>query len=82
MNERSRIVATPPIGAAIAAGLLVAAAIFDPKIAAAGWLVGFAFWGQILVGSLTLVMIHRLTSGPWGELIAPVSEPATAAVPF
>ena len=60
---------------------LIVAAIFDPKIAAAGWLVGFAFWGQILIGSLTLVMIHRLTSGRWGELIAPVSETATAAVP-
>lgn len=79
MSARSRIAL--PIGAAVAAGLLIVAAIFDPKIAAAGWLVGFAFWGQILIGSLTLVMIHRLTSGRWGELIAPVSETATAAVP-
>jgi len=35
--------------------------------AAAGWLVGFAFWVQILVGSLSLIMIHRLTGGPLGR---------------
>src|SRR5262249_3158555 len=37
---------------------------------------------QILVGSLALSMIHRLTSGRWGEMIAPVVAPAVAAVPF
>jgi hypothetical protein len=68
-------------GAALAAALLIIAAAFDAKAAAAGWLVGFTFWAQILVGSLTLIMIHRLTGGRWGELAAPVIEPAAAAVP-
>ncbi|MGA7804053.1 MAG: hypothetical protein WCB02_05445 [Bradyrhizobium sp.] len=63
------------------AASLIATAIIEPKIAAAGWLIGLIFWAQILVGSLTLVMIHRLTGGRWGETIAPVVEPATAAVP-
>jgi hypothetical protein len=27
-------------------------------------------------------MIHRLTGGRWGELIAPLAEPATAAIPL
>jgi len=70
------------VGAAWAAVLLIVAALLDPKAAAAGWLVGFAFWVQILVGSLTLAMIHRLTGGRWGELVAPIVEPATAAVPL
>jgi len=70
------------VGAAVAAAALIVAAIFDPKVAAAGWLVGFTFWAQILVGSLTLIMIHRLTSGRWGEIIAPAIEPAAAAVPL
>ena len=70
------------LGAVIAAAVLVIAAVFEPKIAAAGWLVGFTFWAQILLGSLTLAMIHRLTSGRWGEIAAPVIEPACAAVPL
>ena len=57
-------------------------AIFRPQAVAAGWLIGFSFWAQILIGSLTLIMIHRLTSGRWGEIIAPVLEPAAAAVPL
>ncbi|WP_136626261.1 hypothetical protein [Bradyrhizobium macuxiense] len=40
------------------------------------------FWAQILVGSLSLMMIHRLTSGGWGEIIAPVTEPSAAAIPL
>jgi hypothetical protein len=74
--------ATVLVGALCAAALLIALAILDPKAAATGWLVGFTFWMQILVGSLTLVMIHRLTAGRWGEIIAPVTEPTVAALPF
>ncbi len=69
-------------GAAALAALLVAFALFDPKSTAAGWLVGFAFWSQILVGSLTLMMIHRLTGGRWGFVLAPAIEPAAAALPL
>ena len=70
------------VGAAWAAVLLIVAALLDPKAAAAGWLVGFAFWAQLLVGALTLIMIYRLTGGRWGEVAAPVIEPAAAAVPL
>jgi hypothetical protein len=70
------------IGAAAALAAVVGCAIISPGAAAAGWLVGFVFWAQVLVGSLSLVMIHRLTSGGWGEIIAPVVEPATAMVPL
>ena len=61
---------------------LVAWAVADLRVAAAGWLVGFVFWMQILTGSLCLTMIHRLTSGDWGQIIAPVIAPAAAAVPL
>lgn len=70
------------VGAAVAIATLVVNAIIDPPLAATGWLVGFLFWAQILVGSLSLLMIHRLTSGRWGEIIASVVEPSAAAVPL
>jgi hypothetical protein len=77
-----RVSAAMFVGAGVAAAALIVAAAFDPKVAAAGWLVGFTFWAQILVGSLTLIMIHRLTGGRWGEIIAPVMMPTAAAVPL
>jgi hypothetical protein len=70
------------VAAAWLALALIAFAYFKPRAAAAGWLIGFTFWAQILIGSLTLIMTHRLTSGRWGEIIAPVIEPAAAAVPL
>ena len=33
-------------------------------------------------GALVLVMIHRVTGGRWGEVLAPVLRPATALVPL
>jgi hypothetical protein len=80
--QRNAIGGAAFVAAAGAAVLLVVAAVFDAKAAAAGWLIGFAFWAQILVGSLTLLMIHRLTGGRWGELAAPVIAPAAAAIPL
>jgi hypothetical protein len=70
------------IGVAAALAGVVVYAIINPAAVGAGWVVGFVFWTQILVGSLSLIMIHRLTSGGWGEAIAPVIEPAAAAVPL
>jgi hypothetical protein len=70
------------IGAALVATLLITSAIYDAKAAAAGWLIGFVFWMQIMLGSLILVMIHRLTSGRWGELIASAIAPSLAAMPL
>ncbi|MBV8926913.1 MAG: hypothetical protein JOZ74_16210 [Bradyrhizobium sp.] len=79
-SARDRIAAL--IAAAAALAGIVLCAIVDPNAAAAGWLVGFVFWTQILVGSLSLIMIHRLTAGGWGEVAAPVLEPCAAAVPL
>lgn len=68
--------------AGVAAVTLIVFAIFEPKQAAAGWLIGFLFWGQIPIGSLVLSMIHTLTGGRWGWMLRPVFVPATAAVPW
>ena len=70
------------VGAMLSGALLIVAAVLIPRTAAAGWLIGFTFWTQILVGSLTLIMIHRLTGGRWGEIAPPAIEPAAAAVPL
>jgi hypothetical protein len=61
---------------------MVIVAIFAPRIAAAGWLVGFVFWSQIPVGSLMLMMIHRLTGGRWGEALYPTFVRAARLVPL
>ena len=80
--QRRAITGAAFVGAVWAAIVLIVIAVFDVKSAATGWLIGFAFWSQILIGSLTLVMIHRLTGGRWGEVAAPAIEPAAAAVPL
>jgi hypothetical protein len=80
--QRKAIGGAAFVAAVWVAVLLVLAAVFDAKAVAAGWLIGFVFWAQVLVGSLTLLMIHRLTGGRWGELVAPVIAPAAAAMPL
>ena len=68
-------------GIAAAGGMMIVA-IFAPRIAAAGWLVAFVFWSQIPLGSLMLMMIHRLTGGRWGEALYPAFAPAARLVPL
>ena len=70
------------IGAAAATAAFVAVAVIAPKAAMAGWLVGFAFWSQVPVGSLALLMIHRLTGGNWGRELRPALEAAAFAIPW
>jgi hypothetical protein len=70
------------IGAAVAAAAFAAAAFIAPKAAMAGWLVGFAFWSQVPVGSLALLLIHRLTGGNWGRELRPALEAAASALPW
>jgi hypothetical protein len=70
------------IGASVAMAGLVAVATFAPRTAAAGWLVGFVLWSQIPIGSLVLMMIHRLTGGRWGEALHPAFTSAARFVPL
>lgn len=68
--------------AVVIAAALVTLAMAAPKAAAGGWLAAFAFWSEVPVGSLVLLMIHRLTGGRWGRSLRPVLEPAAALTPL
>jgi hypothetical protein len=70
------------IGASFAIAGLVMVATFAPRTAAAGWLVGFVLWSQIPVGSLVLMMIHRLTGGRWGDALHPAFASAARFMPL
>jgi hypothetical protein len=47
-----------------------------------GWLVAFAVWSCIPIGSMTLLLIHRLTGGEWGGAAGPILRPAAAMMPL
>ena len=47
-----------------------------------GWLVAFAISSSIPIGSLTWLLIHRLTGGEWGFAAVPVLRPAAAMTPL
>lgn len=49
---------------------------------ARGWLVAWIGWSMVPVGALVLTMIHVVTGGRWGEVLAPALRPATALVPL
>jgi hypothetical protein len=70
------------IRASFAMAGLVMTATFAPRTAAAGWLVGFVLWSQIPVGSLVLMMIHRLTGGRWGDVLHPAFASAARFMPL
>lgn len=53
-----------------------------PQAAAQGWLIAFVFVSGIPIGSLVLLLIHRLTGGRWGEALAPVLMRAAALTPL
>jgi hypothetical protein len=75
---------------AIGMGLLIAVEVllallglFMPiKPLLRGWLVAFAIWSMVPIGSMTLLLIHRLTGGEWGRAAAPVLKPAAAMLPL
>jgi len=52
------------------------------EILVRGWLVAFAIWSCVPIGSMILLLIHRLTDGEWGWAAAPVLRPAAAMVPL
>jgi hypothetical protein len=68
-----------------AVGALVAVPVdagASQKSAMQGWLIAFVFVSGIPIGSLVLLLIHRLTGGRWGTALAPVLMPAAALVPL
>ena len=67
----------------VTAGLLAALGWFVPIAPLLrGWLVAFAIFSSIPIGSMTWLLIHRLTGGEWGFAAAPVLRPAAAMTPL
>jgi hypothetical protein len=67
--------------AALGAAAVVVIAVFAPREAAAGWLLAFSYVAAFPIGSLALLMIHRLTGGRWGEAIDPLLRPLAQTLP-
>jgi hypothetical protein len=68
---------------AIAGVLIIIALLLEGAEATArAWLLCLAFIAGIPVGSLVLLMIHRLTGGGWGFALAPFLRPAALCMPI
>lgn len=70
-----------PFLAIFAFGGLVAGYIILPESAAAGWLISFDFCAGIVLGSLALVLIGRMTGGAWYTRLAPAPFSTALLVP-
>jgi hypothetical protein len=70
------------IVAALAAAILVVVAVFAPRQAAAGWLLAFTYVAAFPLGSLALLMVHRLTGGRWGDALEPIVRPLALTTPL
>lgn len=70
-----------PLGALLF-GILVFGLLQDRAQFFHSYLVAFAFWGGISVGSLALLMLQHLTGGGWGLVIRRVLEAATRTLPL
>jgi hypothetical protein len=70
------------IVAAVAVAAMAGIAIFEPRLAAGGWLLALTYIGAFPIGSLALLMIHRLTGGRWGEVLEPVLLPLSRTTPL
>ena len=59
-----------------------AMALAAPAAALQGWLIGFILVACLSLGSLAIVLIHRLTAGAWGGAFAPELAPAAELTPL
>jgi hypothetical protein len=62
--------------------ILAIGLIATPKSVMQGWLIAFVFVSGIPIGSLVLLLTHRLTGGRWGNALAPVLMKAASMVPL
>jgi hypothetical protein len=70
------------IVATLAAAALVGLAFFAPRAAAGGWLLAFTYVAAFPLGSLALLLIHRLTGGRWGQALEPFLRPVALTAPL
>lgn len=61
--------------------IIIALLLEGAEPTARAWLLCFAIFSGIPLGSLVLLMIHRLTGGAWGFALAPFLRPAALCVP-
>ena len=78
---KKRLLILPVIGA-LAMAALVVIAVFALRQAAAGWLLAFTYIAGFPLGSLALLLIHRLTGGRWGEALEPFLRPLALTTPL
>ena len=78
--SRSRLIAAG-VGALAFVGW-AAMALAAPAAALQGWLIGFVFVSCLSLGSLAIVLVHRLTAGGWGAAFAPELAPAAQLTPL
>jgi hypothetical protein len=66
-------------GIAVAAGLI---ALIDLHLLLQAYLAALLGWSAIPIGALALTMLHRLTGGRWGEVLAGTLAAARCTLPF
>jgi hypothetical protein len=78
MNNARKHVSAVIASAAIVA--LAVLAVLQWDVVLRGWLAGFVWASLIPIGALTLLCLHRVTGGEWGDVLAPTLEPAAKAI--
>jgi hypothetical protein len=82
-GQASSILARTTLVAGFAAIVALAIGLASvPRSVVQGWLIAFVFVGGIPIGSLVLLLIHRLTGGRWGDVLSPVLTGAASRMPF
>ncbi len=72
-----------PLGVAAAGLLLCIAALFlDARAVFAGWLTAALFALGFPLGAMSILMIHGLTGGRWGEALRPPLRAMVATLPL
>ncbi|RIK82537.1 MAG: hypothetical protein DCC67_07110 [Planctomycetota bacterium] len=79
-------------GAVMATTIALAAIVLGGAAAAYGWayarpqfmysyLTAWLFWTGVSLGSLSLVLLHNLTGGVWGQAVRPLLRGAVSLIP-
>lgn len=71
----------PLVLALAALAALIAGYVIEPRMAAGGWLLAFVFSAGIVIGSLALGLVSRITGGAWYQALAPANASARLLVP-
>lgn len=70
------------VAGAVLIAASIAGAFFGPGDFFHAWLVGFLFWGGLVLGSMAFLMLQYLTGGAWGIVTRRTLEAATRTLPL